>query len=81
MENLAANGYIVISITHPFDQQLSTLYDNKPAKLKKFRALKAYSQWKWASYFKSKNPDVNNEKQCNRMLKNYLRKKDKLKNS
>lgn len=73
MENLASNGYIVISITHPYDQKISTLYDNKPAKLKKMRALKAYFQWKWASFIKTKNPDVNNLRQCNRMLKSYLR--------
>lgn len=73
MEDLASNGYIVISITHPFDQQLSTLHDNTPARLKKARALKAYFQWKGVSFFKTKNPDVNNAKKCNRMLRSYFR--------
>lgn len=73
MEELASNGYIVISITHPFDQQLSTLYDNTPARLKKARALKAYFQWKGVSFFKTKNPDVDNVKKCNRMLRSYFR--------
>ncbi|OFX27558.1 MAG: hypothetical protein A2033_14830 [Bacteroidetes bacterium GWA2_31_9] len=73
MEELASNGYIVISITHPYDQQLSKLYNNQPARLKKMRAMKAYFQWKGVSFFKSKNPDVNNVKKCNRMLRSYFR--------
>lgn len=71
MENLASNGYIIASISHPYDQKI-TYVNNQKIELKKFRAIVAYSQWKIAAFFKTKKPDPENHKKVNRMLNNYL---------
>ncbi|MEI9944632.1 MAG: hypothetical protein WDN26_10485 [Chitinophagaceae bacterium] len=73
MENLASHGYIVVSITHPYDQVITNTADGEIIKLKKFRMTKAYLQWKAVEFMHKKNPDTTNQRQVNRILSAYLR--------
>ena len=73
MENLASNGYVVISITHPYDQVIANTEDGNILKINKFRMSKAYYQWKKVEFLHKKTPDSSNLKQTNRILKAYLR--------
>lgn len=73
MENLASNGYIVVSITHPYDQVITNTPEGKVITIKKYRVTKAYLQWKKAEFMHTKNPDTTNARQVNRVLKAYLR--------
>lgn len=73
MENLASNGYIVVSITHPYDQVIAKNANGEILSLNKYRASKAYFQWKHAEFLHKKNPDTANQKQINRILRDYLR--------
>ncbi len=73
MENLASNGYIVVSITHPYDQVITKTADGNVVGLKKLRVTRAYLQWKKVEFMHKKNPDTANTRQVNRILKAYLR--------
>ncbi|MCX6204775.1 MAG: hypothetical protein NTZ19_00800 [Bacteroidetes bacterium] len=73
MENLASNGYIVVSITHPYDQVIANTAEGNVIKINKVRMTKAYYQWKKVEFLHKKNPDSSNLKQTNRILKAYLR--------
>ena len=73
MENLASNGYIVVSITHPYDQVITNTAEGKVITIKKYRVTKAYLQWKKVEFMHKKNPDTTNARQVNRILKAYLR--------
>lgn len=73
MENLASHGYIVVSITHPYDQVIANTAEGEVLKIKKFRMTKAYLQWKKVEFMRKKNPDTTNAKQTNRILRAYLR--------
>lgn len=73
MENLASHGYIVVSITHPYDQVITNTPEGNIIKIKKYRITKAYLQWKKVEFMHKKNPDTTNQKQLNRILKAYLR--------
>jgi hypothetical protein len=73
MENLASHGYIVVSITHPYDQVIANTAEGEVLKIKKYRMTKAYLQWKKVEFMRKKNPDTTNAKQTNRILRAYLR--------
>lgn len=73
MENLASHGYIVVSITHPYDQVITNTADGNILNIKKWRMTKAYFQWKKVEFLHKKNPDTTNAKQVNRIVKAYLR--------
>jgi Platelet-activating factor acetylhydrolase, isoform II len=73
MENLASHGFIVVSITHPYDQVIANTADGKVLNINKWRMTKAYFQWKKVEWLHKKTPDTNNAKQVNRILKAYLR--------
>jgi hypothetical protein len=73
MESLASNGFVVVSITHPYDQVITNTAEGKVLKIKKYRMTKAYLQWKKTEFLHKKNPDTSNAKQVNRILKAYLR--------
>jgi hypothetical protein len=73
MENLASHGFIVVSITRPYDQVIANTADGKILKLKKYRMLRAYLQWKKVAFLHKKNPDTTNARQTNRILRAYLR--------
>lgn len=73
MENLASHGYIVVSITHPYDQVITNTADGKVININKWRMTKAYLQWKKVEFLHKKMPDTNNARQVNRILKAYLR--------
>ena len=73
MENLASHGYIVVSITHPYDQVIANTAEGKVLKIKKYRITKAYLQWKMVEFMHKKNPDTTNARQTNRILRSYLR--------
>ena len=73
MENLASHGYIVVSITHPYDQVIAKTSNGKVLTLSKFRAMLAYTQWKKVEFMHSKSPDTTNVRKTNRILKAYLR--------
>ncbi len=73
MENLASHGYIVVSITHPYDQVITNRPDGSVVNIKKYRVMKAYMQWKKVEFMHKKNPDTANTRQVNRILKAYLR--------
>ena len=73
MENLASHGYIVVSITHPYDQVITNTPEGGVVKIKKYRMLKAYLQWKKVEFMHKKNPDTTNLRQTRRILKAYLR--------
>lgn len=72
MENLASNGYIVVSITHPYDQVITKTADGHIINIKKYRVTKAYLQWKKVEFMHTKHPDTANSRQVNRVLKAYL---------
>lgn len=73
MENLASHGYIVVSITHPYDQVITNTADGNVLNLKKWRMTKAYFQWKKVEFLHKKTPDTSNAKQVRRIVKAYLR--------
>lgn len=73
MENLASNGYIVVSITHPYDQVITNTAEGKIINIKKYRVTKAYLQWKKVEFMHTRHPDTTNTHQVNRILKAYLR--------
>lgn len=73
MENLASNGYIVVSITHPYDQVITKTAAGDIINIKKYRVTKAYLQWKKVEFMHTKHPDTTNARQVNRVLKAYLR--------
>lgn len=73
MENLASHGYIVVSITHPYDQVITNTAEGKVLNIKKWRMTKAYFQWKKTEFLHKKNPDTSNAKQVRRIVKAYLR--------
>ncbi len=72
MENLASHGYIVFSITHPYEQPIVDFPDGYTARMKKKFAALGFLQWviadkfQFRSAFKPKNQD--------RMTRRYLRK-------
>ncbi len=73
MENLASQGYIAVSITHPYDQVIAKTADDEVLSIKKYRITKAYLQWKKVEFMHNKHPDTTNSRQVNRILKAYLR--------
>ena len=73
MENLASHGYIVVSITHPYDQVITNTADGKVINIYKWRMTKAYFQWKKVEFLHKKMPDTSNARQVTRILKAYLR--------
>ena len=73
MENLASHGFIVVSITHPYDQVITNTADGNVLNIKKWRMTKAYFQWKKVEFLHKKNPDTTNAKQVRRIVKAYLR--------
>lgn len=73
MENLASHGFIVVSITHPYDQVIANTADGKVLNINKWRMTKAYFQWKKAQFLHKKDPDTSNLRQVTRVLKAYLR--------
>jgi hypothetical protein len=73
MENLASHGFIVVSITHPYDQVIANTADGTVLNINKWRMTKAYFQWKKVEFLHKKMPDTSNAKQVNRILKAYLR--------
>ena len=73
MENLASHGYIVVSITRPYDQVIAKTSDGNVLTLSKYRVIKAYLQWKKVEFMHDKNPDTANVRKTNRILKAYLR--------
>ena len=73
MENLASHGYIIVSITHPYDQVIANTAEGKVLKINKYRMTKAYLQWKKVEFMHKKKPDTANAKQTNRILRAYLR--------
>jgi len=73
MENLASHGYIMVSITHPYDQVITNTAEGKVLPIKKYRVTKAYLQWKKVEFLHKKNPDTTSNRQVNRILKAYLR--------
>lgn len=72
MENLASHGYIVFSITHPYEQPIVKFPDGYTARMKKRFAALGFLQWviadkfQFRSAYKTKNQD--------RMTRRYLRK-------
>jgi hypothetical protein len=73
MENLASHGYIVVSITHPYDQVITNTAEGNVLNLKKWRMTRAYFQWKKVEFLHKKTPDTTNAKQVWRIVKAYLR--------
>ena len=73
MENLASHGFIIVSITHPYDQVITNTAEGIVLNIKKWRMTKAYLQWKKVEFLHKKNPDTTNARQVNRILKAYLR--------
>jgi hypothetical protein len=73
MENLASHGFIVVNITHPYDQVITNTADGKVLKINKWRMTKAYFQWKKVEFLHKKNPDTTNAKQVKRIVKANLR--------
>jgi hypothetical protein len=73
MENLASHGYIVVSITHPYDQVITNTAEGNILNLKKWRMTKAYFQWKKVEFLHKKTPDTTNTNQVRRIVKAYLR--------
>jgi hypothetical protein len=73
MENLASHGFVVVSITHPYDQVITNTADGNVLNLKKWRMTRAYFQWKKVEFMHKKTPDTNNTKQVRRIVKAYLR--------
>jgi len=73
MENLASHGFIVVSITHPYDQVITNTAEGDILNIKKWRMTKAYFQWKKVEFLHKKNPDTTNAKQVRRIVKAYLK--------
>ena len=73
MENLASHGFIVISITHPYDQVITNTAEGDILNINKWRITKAYFQWKKVEFLHKKNPDTTNAKQVRRIVKAYLK--------
>jgi len=73
MENLASHGFIVISITHPYDQVITNTAEGDILNINKWRITKAYFQWKKVEFLHKKNPDTTNTKQVRRIVKAYLK--------
>lgn len=73
MENLASHGYIVVSVTHPYDQVIANSAEGKILKLNKYRMFKAYMQWKKVELFHTKTPDSTGTKKTIRILNAYFR--------
>src|SRR5215203_5846999 len=73
MENLASHGFIVVSITHPYDQVITNTAEGEVLNIKKWRMTKAYFQWKKVEFLHKKSPDTTNAKQVRRIVKSYLR--------
>jgi len=72
MENLASHGYIVASITHPYDQVITNTPEGNYLTLNKLRMFKAYTEWKQVEFMHAKTPDPTNTRKTNRILKAYL---------
>ncbi|MCK4662767.1 MAG: hypothetical protein KAT68_07875 [Bacteroidales bacterium] len=72
MENLASNGYIVLSITHPYEQPYAEFSDGTVATLIKKYASLAFLQWSIIEklQFRKTNTPEKNKK----VTINYLRK-------
>ncbi|HAG16314.1 MAG TPA: hypothetical protein DCG69_07300 [Bacteroidales bacterium] len=72
MENLASNGYIVCSISHPYEQPFIQFTDNETAFLKKKKSQLTYGQL-WLAYKlqfrKPSTPEI-----TEKITRNYLRK-------
>lgn len=51
IENLASQGYIVCSITHPYEQPYCKFPNDKEIRLKKFKTRKSYLQLLYVNYF------------------------------
>jgi hypothetical protein len=73
MENLASHGFIVVSITHPYDQVITKTAEGGILNIKKWRMTRAYFQWKKVEFLHKKTPDTTNAKQVRRIVKAYLR--------
>jgi len=58
MENLASNGYIIFSITHPYEQIIVNYPDGQTAKVKKNLTHKAFLQWALAKYTRLRKLDT-----------------------
>jgi|GEM_PF-806657 len=72
MENLASHGYVVCSISHPYEQPFIRFNDGETAFMKKKKSQLTYLQLWWAyktQFRKPENPEV-----IERITRNYLRK-------
>ena len=73
MENLASQGYIVVSITHPYDQVITNTENNGYIEINSFRGVRAFYQWKKTEFFHDKDPDPQNKNKINRIMRAYFR--------
>ena len=71
METLASNGYIVISLMHPFDQGMIVWKDGKILKLRKKHALLAFLQLYITEKTEFRN--ITNTSKKDKIIKRYLR--------
>jgi predicted dienelactone hydrolase len=72
MENLASQGYIVCSISHPYEQPYIKFTNGDEAYLKKKKSQLTYLQLWWAYKLQFRKPD--SPEQIERITRNYLRK-------
>lgn len=71
MENLASHGYIVCSITHPYEQPIVVFPDGDIALLRKKKCQLHFLQWKLADLMQFRQPKT--DKKIKIITTNYLK--------